>query len=405
MSVLTFLAQLEEPPAAAYAAEEKALRRAAPGPGKWASCGDLWYLKECYGQTLGFHRLRTVALAAKVRVATCEPLSHRGLSLRRRARNLQECVSSTEHFDRLSRWSDWYKQSPLLVLTAAVNEFVRMGFSVASVQDSIAGRATEPWSEEVALKVKRRFQSAVTQKIHHHHRPNAEERVRAKLARWQLPGPSAHVARRALRRLQQLRSLVSPRVCAAVFSTMWNRWTTARRFQQRASAANSCVLGCGGGAEDSIEHYSRCQAVRACATNFLRLPVDSGDLPQFVFADEGLITDETLACRALLVYATYRVTNHYRSSRHCPCTEAAADALAQHCKNGVEGHAASRRMLDFRWLQAAQVEHSRGQGPKRRRTTRTTPPPPAPRSDAISGACAIGFVAGASLATGFGWQR
>ena len=34
---------------------------------------------------------------------------------------------------------------------------------------------------------------------------------------------------------------------------------------------NVCLLGCGGLAEDSIEHYARCRAVRAVANSSLRL--------------------------------------------------------------------------------------------------------------------------------------
>lgn len=79
--------------------------------------------------------------------------------------------------------------------------------------------------------------------------PDSEDRVRSKLARWKLPGIPAHTTRRVYGRLQALRDLVAPRVAAACFSALWNRWTTSRRFQKRHLECNRCVLGCGAGAE------------------------------------------------------------------------------------------------------------------------------------------------------------
>ena len=79
-------------------------------------------------------------------------------------------------------------------------------------------------------------------------------RIRRKLARWRLPGLPRIVAERFERHLQTIRSRVPPRVCAAVFGTAWNRWVTARRFQNRNVRVNVCVLGCGADTNDSIEH-------------------------------------------------------------------------------------------------------------------------------------------------------
>ncbi len=404
MSVLTFLSQLEEPPSEAFVAETKALRRAAPGPGNWASSEDLWYLKECYGQTVGFQSLKTMALAAKVRVATYEPLSLPGKSLRRRAYDLRVCMNGTEKFDRLARWSCWYNASPVFILTAAVNEFVRMGFAIDCVQQEVAGKAKRPWSAEVALKVKQGVQRMVARKIHQRHRPDAVARVRAKLARWNLPDPELHCARCVARRLTQLRSLVAPRVCAAVLSAVWIRWTTARRFQKRSDTCNACVLGCHGSAEDSIEHYSRCSAVRACAAKFLRLNPQTVDLQQFVFADKGPVAEDELVCRALLVYATYRATNHYRSVGTCPCSGIAADALAQHCKNGVQGHIPSRRVLDGRWSDGPSVPKTHAE-PTRKRRRLLRAEATVPEAPAAAGRSSIEFMPGRSLVTGLWWQH
>jgi hypothetical protein len=65
--VLSFLAQLEEPPEETYRLEALALQRAAVGPGKWATAEDLWHLCECYGQAKSFRSVRITALSAQAR--------------------------------------------------------------------------------------------------------------------------------------------------------------------------------------------------------------------------------------------------------------------------------------------------------------------------------------------------
>ena len=114
--------------------------------------------------------------------------------------------------------------------------------------------------------------------------------------------------------LSQLKFLVAPRVQSACFSTTWNRWCTPRRFQNRSSKLNVFLLGFGGLAEDSIEHYSRCRAVRAVASSFLCLgrtltvDIDHFMLSSEVFRD----SPDVLICVAVLIYATYTSTNHLR---------------------------------------------------------------------------------------------
>ena len=54
ISVLSYVAQLENPPEQVLELEEKALRKVAPGPGKWTIPSDLWYLQEHFGQTRSF---------------------------------------------------------------------------------------------------------------------------------------------------------------------------------------------------------------------------------------------------------------------------------------------------------------------------------------------------------------
>ena len=152
-----------------------------------------------------------------------------------------------------------------------------------------------------------------------------------------------------LRKLQYLSDWVAPRVCAATFSTLWNRWTTARRFQKRNLDCNRCVLGCGGEAEDSLEHYSRCKVVRAVAGTILKIGTDEDDTKDWFFLNgKCSVEGEDLACLALLHYASYNATNDYRRNG-IRDPERARDAMVQHLRNAVRGHSASTKLLDNRW--------------------------------------------------------
>jgi hypothetical protein len=345
--VLAYVAQLEEPPADTYRIEECGLAKSAKGPFKWASKDDLWYLKECYGQARSFHSVRVMAWASKVRVATLENMRRRGATIEARAKELDDFLHTSEYLGRRTVWRDWYAKSHILILAKAVNELAGIGLQISEITKGITGETRLP-SEPDAVKVfKARFQKSVAKRISDFRRPDGEDRVRTKLVRWHLQGPAAHVARKVYGRLSGLSGLVAPRVAAACFSAIWNRWTTARRFQKRGMAQNFCVLGCGDGAEDSIEHYSRCQAVRTTGAKFLRLWLDTS-LETFLLADARLQDHDSLVCVAVLIYATYRATNRFRPLGGTDF-QTASDALEQFCKRAVEGHPPSQRIVDNRW--------------------------------------------------------
>ncbi len=313
MSVMTYVAQLEKPSAAALDAEVRALRRAAKGPGNWARPQDLWYLSQCYGQSVSFQSLAVTARASQVRVAVWEPLQSNGLYLRGRARALNKTLAETDYIDRLSVWQDWYSRSHIKLLVSSLDAFERLGVDSEQLKEQLSRGAPKPWDPRVVKTIKRTFQRTVATRILDKEMPDAEIRVREKLTRWKLEGPPAHTARRVLRRLRELHALVAPRVAAACLSTLWNRWATARRFQRRESAENRCVLGCAGFAEDSVEHYSHCSAVRRVAGRFLRLPrSDTFGIQEFLLADRDPVDIEELVCRAILMYATFMATNYYR---------------------------------------------------------------------------------------------
>ena len=166
------------------------------------------------------------------------------------------------------------------------------------------------------------------------------------MQRWQLPGPPAIIAARVLRRLQTLKSLVAPRVSAAVLSTLWNRWTTGRRFQRQ----DICVLGCSPTAAYSIEHYACYLIIQTAARRFLGLHMRPWP---HALCDLMLATGPpaaphpsraNLTRSAILLYAAYAAAN---TARHrAPRTEAEAIAMIQQAiAEGVRDHPRSQRIM------------------------------------------------------------
>ena len=62
-----------------------------------------------------------------------------------------------------------------------------------------------------------------------------------------------------------------PRVIAAVWSTLWNRWHTHRRHGERGAATDFCQFGCGQHNPDDIEHYVCCRVAKRVGRNYLAL--------------------------------------------------------------------------------------------------------------------------------------
>jgi hypothetical protein len=142
-------------------------------------------------------------------------------------------------------------------------------------------------------------------------------------------------------------------VSSAVLSTIYNRWATARRFQRRAQLCNRCVLVCPGDAEDSIEHYVRCHAVRSFASSFLNLSFSHADaVEEFVLASEctrWTANTRDLSMLAILIYSVYRATNAARAQGNVSPTFA-KQMLGQYAKEAVRGHRMSSQLLDRGWI-------------------------------------------------------
>ena len=66
-------------------------------------------------------------------------------------------------------------------------------------------------------------------------------------------------------------NLPAYRACAAVLSTLWNRWCTHARYQNKNAPTNKCLFLCSDSAEDSIEHYCQCPTTKKVLNNKLKL--------------------------------------------------------------------------------------------------------------------------------------
>ena len=206
------------------------------------------------------------------------------------------------------------------------------------------------------------FQRTAYQLILDKEAPNELERIRHMLQKRKLwnvnrfpTPPNTGVlqstpnsgARRALGNLRAMKAATTPRVQSAVFSTIWNRWTTHRRFQKRSAATNRCMLGCPAPAEDAIEHYCCCPITRRLMRQ--RLNVDVNNFSNFhtYMMTNVNITDKALLCKiGLLVYAVYNTTNCIRNSVKLIGEEARYDCLCQNLREGAKGHKFSMEVLD-----------------------------------------------------------
>ena len=347
--VMSFVAQLERPPKVAMQMERQALAQVVPGPHNWSIPEDLWRLQQCFGFPYKIRSLVHTATAAQLRVALWENRANGGIRLHERCRTLEGLLRAPDYPWRRWQRDDWHSSSHLLVLRQSWDRLRTMQLTPTSLFTEIAG-TQRPWTRATSERVK-----SDTQKTLYAHCLAADpmyghRRLAHKLERWQLDGNSRILADRVLPRLQDLRKMVPPRVQAAAFSTLWNRWTTTRRFQQVTSPHTGCLLGCAATRDlDSIEHYLRCPVVIEAAKVKLGMhltPETSWDhLLLAGSVPDGQHAESWWARCALVLYATYRTTN---AARHqgAMSPHTAIAALKQAFYEGAKNHAQATRLVD-----------------------------------------------------------
>ena len=166
-----------------------------------------------------------------------------------------------------------------------------------------------------------------------------------------LTGHPGHYSLAIKRRPRKLGELVHPRVHAAVFSTLWNRWATQRRFQRRLSIENQCVFTSSRTAEDSLEHYCRCPAILRVARHMVHFeyPAEQA-LNIWALNSAWLDDDDNMRGLSLLVYGAYMGFNSFRHEG-VSGVEQAVQCITQHARQGAMGHTLCMEYLDSRWQQ------------------------------------------------------
>ena len=376
LSTLLFVAQLEDPPTSTLDDEKRGLRRAVGGGQGWHwDPVDYYYQKELYGQSRSHASLRNVALASKLRVYhthTVDRGSSRNagnLSIFDMHRSLESLMRNTSFGDRLCCWRKWYPRSHASCVAKAVQKLAEMGIQRGRCLTEIAGVSERDWDNDIRDKQKRELQKFVSKNLKDLGRPDPIETVRKRLKRFMddeaplatdisqhflIPGPIGHIAPKVHRRIQKLPRLVPPRVAHAVFRGIWNDWCTARRMQRRDQPCNVCMMGCPGGAEDSIEHYARCPVAIDVFKRKLHVDLHPRrGTPVFALAAEEMDDDEVLAVCALYIYGVYMTTNRYRAtglpSRDQTHRNRAKQCLGQYIIQGCQGHPKLGPLHDGRW--------------------------------------------------------
>ena len=347
LPILSFVGQLCAPSLEVLGAEGKALHAMSHGPGNWCTTRDLQYMVEGFGQPRNFPSLAHMCFAAQKRVYQWENSAQGGLEVELRFSQLQAALAQSNHLDRYVRWHEWFCKGPIATLFDNSQRLDGLGLMSSELLRQAGWNTTShEHNDNEIRKVRKKFQSSVRAALHKRDQQDPVQRIRKKLDRWNLHGIPNITANRCALAFHKLKKLVPPRVVAAVWKTMWNAWTTARRFQK----VGSCLLCCGSAmGEDSIEHYARCSSTIHVGKSFvgLRDTHPSTWLGNFVALGlcKGSVDDKTLTLRAVLIYAVFRSTNYLRNN---PTTsvDVVKDMLQQFAKEAVRGHPGATQMLD-----------------------------------------------------------
>ena len=271
-----------------------------------------------------------------LRVMTWENRKEGGLRIQDRHDNLQRLRRTTHFQDREIRWAHWLDSSHSAVLVRNKARLREQGITATGIQEALRKKSTDTQSPRDASpkkdEGKRLFQRTARGMLLDKELVDTEGRLRQKLARWKFI--DRRQAARCARRLRTTMPKVPPRVAAAMWGCIWNRWATARRHQ---TAGSQCLLGCDQG-EDAIEHYARCPAVKEASAMWgisfrFADPLEYWTLVAPACADSERREDWWRQV-AYLQYAVLRATNAARSKGRLRREDAVA-ALRQ---AWVEGH-------------------------------------------------------------------
>jgi hypothetical protein len=223
LPVLTFVAQLEDPPEDWDKLEKAGFGKLVPCPGNSGLPRLAPHLAEL-GMPKSFARLRQVALAAKLRIASREALAVGGLRVLERSRLLRRLEQGTEYVVRAARWKPWFDKSFLHVIAAAVGELRGKGITPFRLEICLAGPGPRPWTRAQARRAHKGLQRAAVQELISQQPGGTEymQILRRAADRWRIPLLPGRRVDRWLGTLAWLRRQVPPRVVAGMLRTLTN---------------------------------------------------------------------------------------------------------------------------------------------------------------------------------------
>ena len=359
--ILMFIAQLERPPKFAEDAAAAAMHKMAKGPGNWCCKEDLWNLKENFGQSASFHCLPWSCQAAKTRLV----LKDRGISSLREF--LADYDTIQKHWGNSevivsNFYAEWRSRSFIITLKENM-DFVEK--NIGSEEDVRQSRPHGGMQREDDKSWLKEVQKTYYQCIQALHIEDPIRRIRKKLERFVLDDARMHLyipgsikqrtpawqARRTHCNLRSLKEIAPPRVQSAVFSTIWNRWTTERRMHQ--TSRHRCLLCRKGDTSDSIEHYAKCAFTRRLyATKLNMEPALFANMHAWTLCSPYIRSEEQLLGVGIAIYAVYTTTNRLRchNQTHQLSQEDRYQMLAQSAKEAVKGHSRASCSLLQRWV-------------------------------------------------------
>jgi hypothetical protein len=383
ISTLTFVAQLEVPPTTTKTAEHKGLSLAIQGPNGigpkgWATPQDMWRLREDYGQQASCRSLDWLSEATLARVYLADPACINP-QFQQNLQHLRHIMSIPNNLPMWAKWQDWYRRSFAITLHSNYTNLVRkIGHIQNTNEYKTHQQKIQSYNQEHPHNKHKRkipIQKLIYKQLSQLHRPHPFSRIQHKLQRWLLtdpiktnPPPNTYPhmltnnwqTQRLSLALQQLSQHTPPRVRAAVFSTIWNRWNTGRRWQKRKRSENQCLFGCD--AEDSIEHYCHCGTTKLAMRKFLRLdPYYFANVHTFMLVNQHIQHTDTLITIALLIYGLYNTTNTLRNHKEQQPNHDnnyTYNMLVQNIKNGARGHPISTLTLDHRWANTNSTQNN-----------------------------------------------
>lgn len=258
LPVLSFVGQLDELPYNFLDIDRQACSTLFSGPYRWITPGFLKELKVLkFPQEIPsmIHR----AKASNASGAFFENLSEGGLSIPRRANALIRLCQVPDNAIRVAQLGSWIQTNFIYNLDTAVCE-------IREAKSRKHADLYVPTNQQADLGERAGWHASATKLLKeptsalHTHR---DRRAR----RWPCATLPGRRLPRCVKSLSLLSKLVPPRVVAARLRAILNGWTTARRFQSRAS----CIFQCQACAPDDIEHYAHCKALKELNKKLLRL--------------------------------------------------------------------------------------------------------------------------------------